>query len=202
LPCRKSGGAETTVTVTIPSQVTQMLNGLPVWPLVIAMLVVSLLLIFAGRTVVKIFAFLVVGLIGASIGGMLGAQYLTSLGSVGTLLGAVMGFFIGGIIGVLLVAFGIGLAVGYGAYLITLELGLGTTTGIVVGFIFFVIGVALYNKILPLVTAIAGGFLLYDALILYGLNPTLSAAIGVLLTLAGIWVNLRHGLHGRKSGIP
>jgi len=179
-----------------------MLNGFPAWPLVIAMLVVSLLLIFAGRTVVKVFAFLVVGLIGGSIGGMLGAQYLSSLGYVGTLIGALMGFFVGGLIGVMLVAVGIGLAVGYGAYLVTLNLISSTTTAIVVGFIFFVIGVALYNKILPLVTAVAGGFLLYDALILYGIDPTLSAVIGVLMTLTGIWVNFRHGMSSRESSIP
>lgn len=154
------------------------------------MVVISLLLIFAGRIVVKVFAFLVVGLIGASIGGMLGAQYLSSLGWVGSLLGALMGFFVGGLIGVALVAVGIGLAVGYGAYLLTLELISSTTAAIVVGFVFFVIGLVMYNKILPVVTGLAGGILLYDAMVLYGLNPTLSAVVAALLALVGIWVQL------------
>jgi len=177
--------------VSLTSQFTQLLHGLPAWPLVIAMVIVALLLIFAGRAVVKIFAFLVVGLIGASIGGMLGAQYLSSLGWVGTLLGALMGFFLGGLIGVALVAFGIGLAVGYGAYLLTLDLIHSSPAAIVVGFVFFVIGLVLYNKILSLVTAVAGGFLLYDALRLYGIDPTLSAVLAVLVTVAGIWIHLR-----------
>lgn len=176
--------------VSIPSQFSHLLNGLPAWPLVLAMVVISLLLIFAGRIVVKVFAFLVVGLIGASIGGMLGAQYLSSLGWVGSLLGALMGFFVGGLIGVALVAVGIGLAVGYGAYLLTLELISSTTAAIVVGFVFFVIGLVMYNKILPVVTGLAGGILLYDAMVLYGLNPTLSAVVAALLALVGIWVQL------------
>jgi len=168
-----------------------MLHGAPAWPLVLAMIIASLLLIFAGRAVVKIFAFLVVGLVGASIGGMLGAQYLSSLGDLGTILGALMGFFVGGLIGVALVAFGIGLAVGYGAYLLIMDLVSNSTAAILVGFVFFVIGLIMYNKILPLVTAVAGGFLMYDALNLLGLNSTLSAILAALVTIAGIWIHLR-----------
>ncbi len=178
--------------VSIPSQFSNLLKGVPSWPLILAMLVVSLLLIFAGRKVIKALAFLVVGLIGASIGGMFAAQYLTSLGSAGTLLGVLIGFVAGGLIGLLIVRLGIGLAVGYAAYLLTLDVVSSTVAAFVVGFIFFVVGVVLYNKILSLVTAVAGGFLLYDALRLYGLNPTVSTVIAVLVTLVGIWVNFRH----------
>jgi hypothetical protein len=155
------------------------------------MLVVSLLLIFAGRIVVKALAFLVVGLIGASIGGMLGAQYLTSLGSAGSILGVLIGFVAGGLIGLLLVRAGIGLAVGYAAYLLTLDIVSDATVAVVIGIIFFLIGVVLYNKILSLVTAVAGGFLLYDALRLYGLAPTVSTVLAAVVTLAGIWVQYR-----------
>lgn len=177
--------------VSIPSQFGHLLNGLPSWPLFILMLVVSLLLIFAGRIVVKALAFLVVGLIGASIGGMLGAQYLTSLGSAGSILGVLIGFVAGGLIGLLLVRAGIGLAVGYAAYLLTLDIVSDATVAVVIGIIFFLIGVVLYNKILSLVTAVAGGFLLYDALRLYGLAPTVSTVLAAVVTLAGIWVQYR-----------
>jgi hypothetical protein len=156
------------------------------------MLVVSLLLIFAGRKVIKALAFLVVGLIGSSIGGMFAAHYLTSLGSFGTVLGVLIGFVAGGLIGLLLVRVGIGLAVAYAAYLVTVDIVSSTVAAFVVGFVFFVVGWILYNKILSLVTALAGGFLLYDALRLYGLNPTISTILAVLVTLAGIWVNFRH----------
>jgi len=177
---------------SITDQFSQLLKGVPSWPLIIAMLVVSLLLIFAGRKVIKALAFLVVGLIGSSIGGMFAAHYLTSLGSFGTVLGVLIGFVAGGLIGLLLVRVGIGLAVAYAAYLVTVDIVSSTVAAFVVGFVFFVVGWILYNKILSLVTALAGGFLLYDALRLYGLNPTISTILAVLVTLAGIWVNFRH----------
>ena len=176
---------------SIPGQFQHLLNGLPTWPLIIVMLVVSLLLIFAGRKVIKALAFLVVGLIGASIGGVLGAQYLASLGVFGRVLGILIGFFVGGLMGIVLVALGIGVAVGYGAYLLTLDIVSNSTAAIVVGIIFFIIGLALYSKILSLVTAVAGGFLFYDALRLYNLNPILATLLAAVLTLAGILVQYR-----------
>lgn len=176
----------------ILNQFSHLLNGVPSWPLILTMLVVSLLLIFAGRKVVKALAFLIVGLMGASVGGEFAAHYLTSLGSLGTVLGLLIGFVAGGLIGLLLVRVGIGLVVGYAAYLLTVDVVSSTIVALVVGFVFFVVGWLLYNKILSLVTAVAGGFLLYDALRLYGLDPTVSAVLAVLVTLAGIWVAFRH----------
>jgi hypothetical protein len=176
---------------SIPGEFSSLLNGLPTWPLVIVMLVVSFLLIFAGRKVVKALAFLVVGIIGASIGGVLGAQYLASLGTLGSVLGILIGFFVGGLMGVVLVALGIGVAVGYAAYLLTLDVVSSRTAAIVVGIVFFIVGLALYGKILSLVTAVAGGILFYDALRLYGINPIPSTALAAVLTLAGILVQYR-----------
>lgn len=174
--------------VSIPSQFTQLLNGLPAWPLFLVLLVISLLLIFAGRQVVKALAFLVVGLIGASIGGSLAAQYLTSLGWLGSLLGILIGFFAGGLLGLLIVRLGIGLAVGYAAYILTVDVVSSTIAGLVVGFIFFLIGVVLYNKILTLVTALAGGFILFTALNFY-ITPLASAALAIIITIVGLWVD-------------
>ena len=176
---------------SIPAQFESLLNGLPVWPLFVVTLIVSLLLIFAGRKVIKVLAFLVVGLIGATIGGVLGAKYLASLGLFGRLMGILMGFFVGGLMGIVLVALGIGVVVGYGAYLLTLDIISSTTAAIVVGIIFFIIGLVLYNKILSLVTAVAGGILLYDAVRLYSLNPTVSIVLAAVVTLAGISVQYR-----------
>jgi hypothetical protein len=122
---------------------------------------------------------------------MLGAQYLSSLGSAGNILGVLIGFFAGALLGLLLVRVGIGLAVGYAVYLLTRDIVSSVTVAFVVGILFFVVGMILYNKILSLVTAVAGGFLLYDALALYGLNATLSVVLAVLVTLAGIWVQYR-----------
>jgi len=93
----------------------------------------------------------------------------------------------------LLVHVGIGLAVGYGAYVLTLDIVSSTTAALVVGFVFLIVGLVFYNKILTLITAVAGGLLLYYALRLYGLDPTVSTALAALVTLAGIWVNYRPG---------
>lgn len=183
--------------VSIPNQLAPLLNTVPAWALLLSMLVVSLALVFAGRKVVKVFAFLLVGLIGASIGGILAAQYLMGLGTLGTLLGVLAGFLLGGMIGLLLVAVGIGLAVGYGAYVLSSSFVSGTTVPLIVGFIFFIVGVALYGRILGVITALAGGLLFFDVLTLYGLGSTLSIALAVVVTLAGIWV--QEGLGRRKT---
>jgi hypothetical protein len=183
--------------LSIPNQLAPLTNSLPGWALLLALLVVSLVLAFAGRSVVKVIAFLVVGLIGASIGGMLFAQYLSGLGSLATLLGALIGFLLGGLIGVLLVAVGIGVAIGYGAYLLTASFVSGTLIPLIVGFVFFIIGVAFYGKILGFITAIAGGLLFFDVLRIYGLDSTLSIVLAAGLTVAGIWV--QEGLGKRKT---
>ncbi len=185
--------------ISIPNQLAPLLSTVPEWALLLSMLIASLVLIFAGRTVVKVLAFLVVGLIGASIGGMLGAQYVVGFGSLGALLGILLGFVLGGLLGVTLVAVGIGLAIGYAAYLLTLGFVSSTTTALIVGAVFFIVGVALYGKILGLVTAVAGGLLLFDFLTMYGLGPTLSTILAAAVTLAGIWVQ---GGFRRKTSQP
>ncbi len=164
---------------------------LPPTLLALLLAILALLLIFEGRKVVKVLAFLIVGLIGLSIGGALGAKYLSSLGTTGKVLGALVGFFAGGLIGVLLVALGIGLVVGYGAYLLTIDIISNSTAAIVVGVIFFIIGLVLYNKILTFVTAVAGAFLLYDALVLFGLGPLIALVLAAIVFAIGIWHDLR-----------
>ncbi len=176
---------------SIPSQFAHLLDGLPTWPLFLVLLIASLLLIFAGRKVVKALAFVVVGLIGASVGGALAAQYLSSLGWLGSLLGLLIGFFAGGLIGLLLLRFGIGFAVGYAAYLLTLDVVSSSVTAFVVGFVFFIVGVVLYNKILTVVTAVAGGFLLYDALSFY-VDPAVAGVVALVVTAIGIWYDFSH----------
>ena len=162
----------------------------------LALLVISLVLIFAGRSIVKVIAFFIVGLIGAAIGGALAAQYLAGAGDLGTLLGFLLGFAVGGLIGVVAVMVGIGVVLGYGAYAVTQHFVSGTIIPLVVGFVFFLVGIALYNKILGLVTAVAGGFLLFDVLTGYGVGETLSLVIAAALTLAGIWV--QEGMNRKK----
>ena len=186
--------------LSIPTQLTPFLNTVPAWALLLSMLLVSIVLIFAGREVVKVIAFLIVGLIGASIGGELAAQYLAGAGSLGTLLGVLLGFVLGGFVGMMLVAVGIGLAIGYAAYVLTAGLVSGTTVPLIVGVVFFILGLALYNQVLSFVTALAGGLLLFDVLQIYGLDPVVSVVVAGAATLAGIWV--QEGLGRRKASQP
>ncbi len=173
-------------------------NAVPAWALLLSMLVVSLVLIFAGRTVVKVVAFFAVGLVGASIGGSLATQYLAGSGSLGVLLGVILGFVMGGLFGVVLVMLGIGLVIGYGAYVLTQEFVTGDLIPLAAGFVFFLVGIALYNKILGLVTALAGGLLLFDVLTAYGMDPTLSIVLAGAAAVAGLWV--QESL-GRKNAV-
>ena len=183
--------------MSLSNQLAPFLGSVPAEALLLFTLIVSLLLIFAGRKVIKILAFFVVGVIGASLGATLVSQYFSGSGNLGTLLGVLGGFFLGGVIGVLLVAVGIGLAMGYAGYLLTTAFVSGTTVPLLVGFVFFIIGVVLYNKILGVVTALAGGFLFYDVLLMYGLDPILSTVVAAVLTIAGIWV--QDGFHRRVA---
>ncbi len=169
------------------------MHVLPEWALVLALLGVSLALIFAGKTVAKVLAFVAVGIVGAAIGGTLGLQYL---GAGGNLVGEVLGFVLGGLTGILLIALGIGLLVGYAAYLLALGFAMSHTTAFIVGVIFFVVGVALSGEILLAVTAVAGGLLLFDVLRSSGLGLAFSTLLAAGVTLAGLWVQYSAGRDG------
>jgi len=162
--------------------------------LFLALLVVSLALIFAGGTLAKVLAFIVVGLLGAVLGGVLVAQYISPQWD---LAGVLLGFVIGGLLGMALLSLGVGLVVGYAAYIVALGFGLNSTAALIAGVIFFIVGLALSSKILKVVTAVAGGFLLFNVLVYFGLDPLVSTLISVALTAVGLWVQLAS--HGRAA---
>lgn len=159
----------------------------PAYLLFLALLVVSLALIFAGGTFAKVVAFMVVGLLGAVFGGVLVAQYISPQWD---LIGVLLGFVVGGLLGVALLPLGVGLVVGYAAYLLALGFGLGSTLALAAGVIFFIIGLVLSSKIIKVVTAVAGGFLLFNVLVYFGLSPLVSTLVAGVLTLLGLWVQL------------
>jgi len=160
----------------------------PLLPLIL--LVAALVLIFAGGTLAKVIAFIVVGLVGAVFGGALVAQYISPQWD---LVGVLLGFVIGGLLGVALLSLGIGLVVGYAGYLLALDFGAGSLIALAAGVVFFIVGLVLARKILDIVTAIAGGFLLFNVLTYFGLGLTLSTLVAAALTLIGLWVQLSSG---------
>ena len=155
--------------------------------LLLALLGTSLVLIFAGRTLAKVVVFLVVGLVGAAFGGSLAAQYLSPQWG---LIGLLLGFVIGGLMGVALLPLGVGLVVGYAGYLVALRFGLATIMDIFAGVAFFVVGAVPSGTIRGALTPVAGGILLFDVLVQYGLGPTLATLVAALLTIAGLWMQL------------
>ena len=156
--------------------------GGSVFALVLAL--VALALIFVGPLeVIKGLAFLVVGLAVAAFGVATGGVLL---GVVGAIIGGVAGFLVGGLIGLLLVDFGMGLALGYFAYLATRYLTHSLILAVVVGIVLFFVGVAISSKLLELVTAAIGGLVLYSVLVFFGVTPFDSAVVSILLAAVGL----------------
>ncbi len=175
---------------SIPSSLVPAMAHVPADLLFLALLAVSLALIFAGGTLAKILAFIVVGLVGAVFGGVLVAQYISPQWDV---VGVLLGFIIGGLLGMALLSLGVGLVVGYAGYILAGGFGLSSTLALVAGFIFFIIGLVLSSKILKIVTAVAGGVLLFNVLVYFGLGVPVSTLVAVALTLIGLWVQLTSG---------
>ena len=179
--------------IPFPHTLQPVLGYFPAQLLLLALLGASLVLIFAGRTLAKVVAFLAVGLVGAALGGTLTAQYLPPMWGV---FGALLGFVMGGILGVALLPLGVGLALGYAGYVVALGFALGSTMALVVGVVFFVVGAILSNRILSVTTAVIGGLLLFDVLTRYiGLSSTIATVVAAFVTFVGLWVQLAPGRH-------
>ncbi|MDA4117566.1 MAG: hypothetical protein OK455_04400 [Thaumarchaeota archaeon] len=167
----------------------------------IILLLLSLALMFAGRSVIKGLAFLVAGLAGAAFGLTVGALFL---GVIGAIIGGVLGFVVGGIIGTLLVHVGIGIALGYFGYLAASYLTHIFVLAVLFGVVLFVIGVAFSSKLLELMTATLGGVILYGVLAFFAVPPLYAAIISVLLAIAGFYVqreaHRRGGIGGTSRG--
>lgn len=165
----------------------------PATVLLLALLGISLVLIFAGRALAKVVAFLAVGVIGAAFGGQLAAQYLAPQWAT---LGLLLGFVLGGIIGLVLLPLGVGLALGYAAYVVALSFAPSWIVAFIAGVAFFVVGALLSDKILGVATALIGGLLLFDVLTRYaGLGSPVATLVAALLTVVGLWVQLAPSRH-------
>jgi hypothetical protein len=176
-----------------------LLEGIPGKALVLALGAASLVLIFAGRSVIKVVAFLVVGLVGALIGGVIGAMIL---GSFGALFGITLGFVVGGLAGIAMLALGIGLIIGYAGYVLALDQSGSHFVALVAGFVLFVIGLAFHNKIVSIVTAVAGGMLFFDVLRVLGMAALESMIVAAFLAIAGIYVQDSTGKKMAKPAAP
>src|SRR5712691_7216655 len=140
---------------SIPSSLLP--SGLATPIFLVALLLAALFLIFFGRRVIKVVAFILGGLAGAYFGGILGAAFL---GSFCTLVAEVICFLLGGCLGMSFLSFAIGLGLGYAGYAITQSILGSTLASISVVLVLFVVGMILAGKILSLVSVIFVGFII------------------------------------------
>jgi hypothetical protein len=151
----------------------------------VILLVLSIALMFAGRSLIKGLSFLVVGLAGAAAGLAAGGLVL---GWIGAAFGAVVGFIVGGMIGILLLHVGMGLALGYFGFLAARDLSHSFLLAVGVGIVLFFVEVAISGRLMELVTAVTGGVVLYAVLLFFALAPLYAALVSLLLAAAGFYV--------------
>lgn len=163
----------------------------------LVLLVLALASMFAGRSIIKALAFLVVGFAGAAFGAVVGGL---TLGLLGTILGAVLGFVVGGLIGLLLVHVGIGLALGYFGYLITRDLTHIFLLAVIVGVVLFTVGIVVTSRLMELGTAILGGVIFYGVLTFFGIAPFFAVIIALIVAIAGFYV--QHNMSSFVRGSP
>ncbi|MEM0482198.1 MAG: hypothetical protein QXM16_04845 [Nitrososphaerota archaeon] len=155
------------------------------------LVVVALALIFIGRKVAKALVFIAGGVAVALITAAFLYPYL---GGLLTLVAAIVGFALGGLIAIFILKLGIGVALGILGYNIASGLGSNTVIGIVVGIILFVIGVLLSDKILAVTTVLLGSLLLIQSLNTLGVPLLITLTFTALLAALGLYTQLR----GRK----
>src|SRR2546425_10973118 len=172
---------------SIPSSLLP--SGLATPIFLVALLLAALFLIFFGRRVIKVVAFILGGLAGAYFGGILGAAFL---GSFGTVVAEVIGFLLGGFLGMSFLSFAVGLGLGYAGFAIT-QAVLGSTPDISVGLVLCVVGMILAGKILSLVSVVFGGFLLLNVLTFVGLPLELTLVAVIILSILGLWIQRGSG---------
>ena len=146
------------------------------------LLVVGIALALFGRKFVKTLVFLAGGLAGAAAGFAIGG--LISGGAL-AIIGAVVGFFVMGIIAYVLVRFALGLALAGISFFLARAIIPNTVVALVAALVGLILGIVMFNKFLSFATAIAGGLMVGYALNALQIPTLLSLAGGVLIILVG-----------------
>jgi len=160
--------------------------GSPIVALVIVVL--ALVLIFAGRSMLKLLVFLAAGFVGALIGGLVVGLVALPF----ALIGAVIGFVILGLLGVFLMRLTVAIVLGYVGY--SLVGAIMGSTGIIplaAGVVCFIVALVLSDKILSVATAFLGGALLFEGLLFF-IPVAPAGLVALLVTIAGAWYQTKH----------
>ena len=151
----------------------------------LVLLAISLALIFAGKQIIRVIAFIAIGL---AVGAAFAAGGTLILGVVGFVIGGILGFIIGGLLSLVLLPLAIGIGIGLVAYDIMQAILHVYIFSLIVGVIFFVIGIIISLKLLALATAFFGALLLFDALLFFGVPGILALLLCIILGVIGFWV--------------
>jgi len=154
-------------------------------------LLIGLIVALAGKAVARLVAFLVGG---AALGLFLyqvGLSYSAHQGQIIPLILGLLGFLVGGILGVLLLPVAVGLGLGFVFFSVASSLFGGFIVPLISGLIGFVIGVVLSKPVLVVVTAALGGYLVYIGLMGIGVERLLAIAGGGLIFILGLILQLR-----------
>jgi len=158
----------------------------------IIILALALLLIFAGKGVIKAIIFVIAGLAVLSIALVFAAIYL-SLSLPVLIILALAAFIVGGVIGILLLPVGIGIALAVVGYSITQPLFNNTLIALVIAVILFIAGIILADKILIIASVFLGGLMLLSAITALGVPVLAAVLLAIILSCLGIVVQSRGG---------
>jgi len=150
----------------------------------VSLLVISLLLIMVGSRLTEGLAFVVVGLVGGSIGYGLGAGF----GTASSMAGFVAGFLSGGVVALLLLPLGMGLALGFMGYQVAASLTGILIVPLMVSIVCFTYGLFLTDLLLPVVSSASGGMILYATAISLGMPASEVALVVVTMSTLGVIV--------------
>ncbi len=154
------------------------------------LVVVSLALIFIGRKMAKTLVFVAGGLVVALITAALLYPYL---GGPLTLIAAILGFVLGGLLAIFMLRLGIGVALGILGYTLGLSLGAPMALGIVVGMILFIIGLLLSDQILAFTTVLLGSLILIQTFNILGIPLLITTTLTAVIAALGLYTQLRRG---------
>jgi hypothetical protein len=159
-------------------------------------LVVALALIFAGRFLIRIIAFLAVGVVLGSAAAAFGA---TILGIFGFVFGGIIGFLVGGVLSLFLLPLAIGFATGLVVYDLSQTFVHLYPISLVLGVIFFIVGLFLSLKLLALASVVFGSLLLFRVLVFFHFVPTFAFLIAILMGVIGFWIQDGFENKGRQG---
>jgi len=154
----------------------------------LAQLLVGLLLILVGRGLVRFGAFVAAGSLGAYLIWFLIGR---SLGEVASLALLVLGFVGFGLLGLLLLRVGVGVASGVLAYLIASGLGLHWFYALAASLVSLAVALLWHKQALAVLSVTVGALLVQRGLSWHQMDPGIVVMIVAALVALGLTVQLR-----------